>query len=549
MERSLGHRAPLLWILFPFIGGLAVGRAWEGGPATLAIAGAVAFGLVVGIFGAVRDTRAGAFLWATGVCLSIAAAGVVWIEFNKALIPEWQHLPPREAVLVLRIERTFPQPEGREAVSGLAHVVKGEGTAAEITGRRVYFSARPAPGAEVRRGAVVRMKGVLESVPHPPADGEFDTYLANAGVGFRFGRGRALEEIAPPGIFQRFAAGVAKRMETSLSAGLDDHSHLRNVYLAMLLGRKAELGEEQEAIFLKSGTLHLFAISGLHIGAMALALNGALLLVRVPRRVAVIVELLVLWTYVQATGAPPSAVRAWTMIAFVLAARELKWPGNAISAIAASALLVLLLDPFQLFGASFQMSYAVVASLLLFGIPLADRIDAWFKPFKWLPEAMWHWWHHEYEKRARWVLKIVAICFAATIVSMPMAVEVFGWFTPGSFFANLVVVPMAFLVVAAGFCATCAGMIGIPGAPVFFNHAAALVIAVIEWLLSTVVRVPGIAHTAEFRADWIGGALIAALLALLVAGYAGWWRGWVRIWVPPAFLALALSLSIRFTAG
>jgi competence protein ComEC len=73
--------------------------------------------------------------------------------------------------------------------------------------------------------------------------------------------------------------------------------------------------------------------------------------------------LLLLWIYVQATGAPPSAVRAWIMIAFLRAGQELKWPGNAISAIAASALVVLLIDPFQFFGASFQMSYAVVASL------------------------------------------------------------------------------------------------------------------------------------------------------------------------------------------
>ncbi len=549
MERSLGHRAPLLWLLVPFICGLVAGRLWDGELATGLFIGTAALGLAIGIFGATRDTRLGAFLWATGVFISVAAAGAFWIRHTEALIPEWQHLPPREAVLTLRVERIFPQPEGRDSVSGLARVVEGEGTAAEIAGRRVYFSARSSPTAEIRRGATVKVKGILESVARPVSSGWFDAYLANAGVGFRLGRGRMIEEVHQPSLFQRFAGRFAKKMEDSLSAGLEDHSHLRGVYLAMMLGRKAELDAEQEEVFLKSGTLHLFAISGLNIGAMALALHGAFLLVRVPRRVAVPVELLVLWVYVQATGAAPSAVRAWMMIAFVLGARELRWPGSAVSAIAASALLVLVLDPFQLFGASYQMSYAVVASLLLFGIPLVERIDASFKPFSSLPVVIWRWWHHAFSNSARWVLKTGAICFAATLMSKPMAIEVFGYFTPGSFFANLPVVPMAVLVIAAGFCSICAGMIGIPGLPSVFNHAAALVIALMEWLLGSVVRVPGVAHTAEFRADWIGPALVGALLALFVAGYAGRWRGIIRLWVPPFFLAVALALSMRFTGG
>lgn len=544
MERSLGHRAPLLWLLLPFIGGLAMGRAWS--PPIAVLAGAAAVALVIGVAGALRPSRIGSVLWAGGLCIAVAIAGVAWIVLHNAWIGAWQYLPPREAVLELRIERLFPQPEGHESVSGLATAVTGEGTAAEIGGRRVYFSAQAAPGVAVRRGATLRVKGVIESVPREPERGGFDEYLVNAGVQFKLRRARALEEIAPPGIVDRFAEGVAARMETALSAGLGDKPHLRSIYLAMLLGRKAELGDEQEEIFLKSGTLHLFAISGLHIGAMALALHGALLLARMPRRVAVVMELLVLWIYVQATGAPPSAVRAWIMIAFLRAAQELRWPGNAISAIAASALVVLLLDPFQLFGASFQMSYAVVASLLLLGIPLSDRVDAWFKPFRFLPEPAWRWW----QKRTAWlgrsILQGAAICFAATLISMPMTVAVFGWFTPGAFFANLLVVPMAVAVVSAGFCATCTGLLGIPWLPVLFNHAGALVIATMEWMLSKVVEVPGIARQAEFRADWMGGALIVAILAMLLAGYEGRWRGAIRVWVPAGVVVAALALSMRF---
>jgi competence protein ComEC len=537
----------LLWLLLPFMGGLAAGRDWT--PPVAVLASFVVVSLVIGILGARLNTRLGFTLWAAGLFGAVAAAGVAWIGLHNSWIPEWKHLPAREAVLVLRIERTFPQPEGRDSVSGLAHVVAGEGTAAEIAGRRVYFSAQVTPAVGLRRGATVRVKGILESVARDPVRGGFDEYLVNAGAQFRLGRGRALEEVAPPGSMHRFAAAVSERMKGALSRGLEDKPHLRNIYLAMLLGMKAELGPEQEEIFLRSGTLHLFAISGLHIGAMALALHGVLLLLRVPRKFSAVVQLLLLWIYVQATGAPPSAVRAWIMIAFLRAGQELKWPGNAISAIAASALVVLLIDPFQFFGASFQMSYAVVASLLLLGIPLSDRIGTWFKPFASLPEPAWAHWQHAYAWAARGVLRTVAVCFAATLVSTPMAVEVFGWFTPGAFFANLLVVTMAFFVVAAGFCAACTGMVGIPWLPELFNHAGALVIATMEWLLETVVSVPGIAHEAEFRGEWVGGAVVVALLAILFTGYAGQWRGAVRVWMAAAFLVATMAVTMRLTGS
>lgn len=547
MERSLGHRAPLIWLLFPFMGGLALGRVWE--PPLAMTATIAALALAVAWTGTRRDSRSGFWLWAAGVGGAVGAAGVVWIGIHNSWIPEWRYLPAREAVLVLRIERAFLQSEGRTTVSGLARVVEGEGTAEEIAGRRIYFSAQPAAGAPLRRGATVRVKGVLESVAHEPERGGFDEYLVNAGAQFRLGRGRALEEVTPPGAMHRFAAAVAVRMKGALSEGLEDHAHLRAVYLAMVLGTKVELSEEQEGIFLRSGTLHLFSISGLNIGAMALAFHGAMLLMRVPRRVAVVVQLLALWIFVQATGAAPSAVRAWLMIAFFRSAQELKWPGNAVSAIAASAVVVLLLDPFQLFGSSFQMSYGVVAALLLLGAPLSDRVDTWFKPYASLPEPAWTCRQRMWAWAGREVLQTVMICYAATVVSMPMAVDVFGWFTPGSFFANLLVVPLAVLVVAAGFCGSCVGAVGIPWLPSIFNHAGALVLAVMEWMLEMVVKMPGIAFPAEFRTEWLGGALIVALLGLLLAGYANQWRGPFRVWLPLAFVAAGMALAVRLTAG
>jgi hypothetical protein len=92
-------------------------------------------------------------------------------------------------------------------------------------------------------------------------------------------------------------------------------------------------------------------------------------------------------------------------------------------------------------------------------------------------------------------------------------------------------------------------MIGIPWLPELFNHAGALVIATMEWLLETVVSVPGIAHEAEFRGECVGGAVVVALLAILFTGYAGQWRGAVRVWMAAAFLVATMAVTMRLTGS
>ena len=78
------------------------------------------------------------------------------------------------------------------------------------------------------------------------------------------------------------------------------------------------------------------------------------------------------------------------------------------------------------------------------------------------------------------------------------------------------------------------------------NHAAALVLWMIEGLVRVSVQVPGAHLVARFAAPWVGMTAIAALLGLLLAGYAGNWRrdygGW---WPPFVMVALVLLFGVK----
>ncbi len=586
MERSIGHRAPVLWLLLPTMGGFALARAlpvgW-GGAWWLSVA---VLGLGLAVAGIVLRSGAGPVLdrlrraavrtippggrpatgptrrrggparpgwgdgcWALGLVLAVGGAAVVYFQLRENRLAVWDGLPPREAELVLAVERVFPRVPGRVTTTGLARIVAAPPLVAETVGQRVFFAVQlPDAAAPVVVSERLRARGVLGPLDRRKVEG-FDGYLASAGVAFKFNRARWVGRERPANAYRVFCAGAAERFEAILGAGLVDRPGLRAVLVAMLLGRRAELDGGRRELFLNSGTMHLFAVSGLHIGVIWAVLAILLEVARVPRRAGVVVGLAVLWLHVQITGGSPSAVRAWLMIAFVVGARALRWTRNPLAGIAASALVVLWWEPWQLFGLGFRMSYSVVAALLLYGLVLDERWQRYWRPWVELPAAEWRWWHRVVRAAGKLAIAGAALSVAATLVSLPFSVALFGVLTPGALVVNLICIPLASLVIMAGVGSVLAGLVGLGPLSVLFNHAAAVVIAAIERLLGAAVAVPGVYWPAQFRAEWLGTAVLLVLLVVLAAGYARRWRPRWVLWVPVAVLVVGLALGVRSVAA
>src|SRR5581483_8252899 len=233
---------------------------------------------------------------------------------------------------------------------------RADGPLHELVGQRVYasFALRRGESAPLR-GAIVAAAGILAAVPRAPPPESFDAYLANAGANFRLGRAHVLAVEQPPDRYHAFLARAADALNRWLSAGIArKRPQLAAIYRAMMLGQKHELSEEQDALFMESGTMHLFAINGLHIGIVAVSLAALLAVLRCPAAIAIPFTLAVLWLDVDTTGRSPSAVRAFILVATVEFGFLLRRPRNGLAALATAALVVLWLDPLAAFTASFQ---------------------------------------------------------------------------------------------------------------------------------------------------------------------------------------------------
>ncbi len=334
-------------------------------------------------------------------------------------------------------------------------------------------------------------------------------------------------------------------MRGAQRAGLAHRPELADLYVAMLLGKKQALSPEQKDAFVRSGTMHLFAVSGLHIAAIGLAVQTLLTLARLPGRARFLAGTAILWIYVEITGSEPSAVRAFWMITCLLGARQIRAPSNGLSALAASALVVLLLDPHQLFTAGFQLSYGIVAALLLYGAPLQEKWHEAWRPWANLPPEARDWRHHAVDGAGRAVLTSVALGIAATLVSTPATLGFFGLLTPAGFLVNLVLIPVSSLVLFSGVAALLAGMAELTPLAVLFNHAAALTLAGMEVIVASALRIPGASWPASFDPPALALAGGIGLLAMLGIGYSlGWKRRFGGYWLPAAALALLLAFGL-----
>jgi competence protein ComEC len=531
------------------MGGFALARALPPGCGGGWWLVGAAVGAGVAALGAWREGWAARLCWGAGLVVAVLGAAAAYFQYREHHLAVWERLPAREAELVLEVERVFPSSPGRVTTTGLARIALAPELVKETVGQRVYFSVQVPAGGEILASARVRALGVLNPLARRPAGG-FDSYLASSGASFKFNRARWLAQERGPGPYQRMCARAAKRFERILSAGLADRPALRSIHVAMMLGSKAELSEEQRELFMNSGTMHLFAISGLHIAVIWAALAGLMAALRVPRLAGIAAGLLALLLYVEITGGAPSAMRAWWMIALVLVAEAMRWTRNPLAGITASALVVLWWEPWQLFGASFQLSYGVVASLLLYGLVLDERLQKRWNPWVALPEPHWRWWHHSALWVGREAISGFALAVAATLVSLPMTVALFGLFTPGSLLVNLVCVPISALSIVAGFGSLLAGLVGLEPVSVLFNHASVLVILAMERGLRVFMMLPAMHWPAQFRAEWLGAAVVVALLAALAAGYALRWRRVVGgLWAPLALLAVLLAVAVHHGAA
>lgn len=201
------------------------------------------------------------------------------------------------------------------------------------------------------------------------------------------------------------------------------------VLAAMTLGDKSALTKELRETYSVAGASHILALSGLHIGIVYMLLS-MLTMGRRRHWLAQIVIVLGIWAFALLTGLSVSVVRSASMVS-LYALFSLGGRGrSSLNLLCFTAIVMLLTDPLTLFDVGFQLSFLAVLAILLF-MPLFDSFR---------PRVVGH------HRLLRWLWGLMAVSVAAQLGVAPLIAYYFGRFSTYFLLTNLIVVPMATLI-------------------------------------------------------------------------------------------------------
>src|SRR5213075_1304125 len=338
-------------------------------------------------------------------------------------------------------------------------------------------------------GDEVKIFGIAEPMAPPRNPGEFDmrAYLARHDVRrmlfVRYAEDGALIRHAVGNPILRLAQKSRAWMQNAICRGLENAPEAQNFLSGIVLGLRHQAPEDIEEPFQQTGTLHLFAVAGLHVGIVAALLWMLAMIARLSRKWATALIIPLLFFYAAVTGLHVSSVRAALMASILLGGFFFDRKVFVLNSLAAAAFFLLCWNTNELFSTGFQLSFAVVSAIILFANPLFGFLQRWGAPDPFLPRSLLRGPRRLMHVGFEWLCRGASVSLAAWIGSLPFILWYFHIVTPISLFANLVVVPMAFFILAIALLSLISTPL-LAGIAVIFNNAnwslASLVIAIVN---------------------------------------------------------------------
>jgi ComEC/Rec2-related protein len=353
----------------------------------------------------------------------------------------------------------------------------------------------------------------------PPAYGErwsVDGFVAGVDpAGVRLGPyGARFMKREQGGWFRQFCERRRRGAQRILSAGIADHPNEAGLLQALLLGTRINLPATIKKDFMTTGTFHVVAISGLHVGMIAWLLACMLRICGLSRIwwFPVLAPLLLIYT--MGTGASASALRACIMSCLFFAATLVGRRADGPSALAAAALLLVALDPFQVLDRGFILSFCLVGGLLLVAPLLHRAVPAFLKPDPFLADDLIPAWKRTglHMLRAAWAT--LTLSTAAWFTSLPLSAYFFGNVSLVSLVGNMVAIPMSFLIVLTGSLSLILGSVWLLLGEIL-NYANLALITVLIKFLSLLAAIPHACVTVPRPPVWVLPLWYTGLLILV----------------------------------
>lgn len=350
-------------------------------------------------------------------------------------------------------------------------------------------------------GQVIWVKKKPESIESPRNPTEFDykQYLVRQNIYYRqfLGNDVQLLDSIPRRGLKYFLVHLRYDIAEMLKAKIPDENSTQ-IALALLLGDKKQLDPTIREAYTQAGVMHILAVSGLHVGiiyALFLLVLKPLKLKKEKARLYLLCVILSIWLYAFLTGLSPSVVRAATMFSLLTLGQMRERPPSIYNVLAFSAMLMITFNPDVIFEVGFQLSYLAVLGIVM----IQPLILNW-----WLPP----------NKAIEYIWQLTSVSLAAQLVTFPLSIFYFHVFPTYFLLGNLLILPLAFVIMQVGVPLMMFGWIPILGD--ILGWTLSWLIWGQNWIAETIRMIPG-GKVDRLTMDFSGMILVWGLLLIAAA--------------------------------
>ncbi|MGY8847388.1 MAG: ComEC/Rec2 family competence protein [Bacteroidia bacterium] len=304
---------------------------------------------------------------------------------------------------------------------------------------------------------------------------------------------------------------------------LDDQ--VKGVAQAIVFGYKEDLDDDWLKAFSKTGTIHVLAVSGLHVGIIFILLGGMLRIRQSKGRWLIAKSLLaifILFLYCLITGFAPSVARASLMFTVVILARAFNRNSNIYNTLTFAAFVLLLFNPLNLYNVGFQFSFLAVIGIVYY----KDAFRRWLPQNSWLGDK---------------VVTLTSVSIAAQITTFPIGLYYFHQYPNFFMFSNLIVIPCITIILYSGIFFVALGS-WIPILASFFSSVSETYILFIAKVVHFIQDVP----YAFFDNVHITFSQMICIYLIIILGTITWvnkWQNGVYLTAIAAVLFLVADLQ------
>lgn len=372
----------------------------------------------------------------------------------------------------------------------------------QISGKVMAYFQKTDAAMQLAYGDLVVIPAPVVEVSGPANPGEFDyrNYLLRKGVtGQSFLRDEDWIdlEVNEANPLYAFSYRFRDILLASLNrCGLQGDEF--GVAAAILLGYDDDLADDVRQNYVAAGSMHILCVSGMHVGIIYLLASALLSFLNRKKWMKLLKQILLLvliWFYAMIAGLSPSILRSALMISFVIIGEMLRRKGFAINSIAASAFVLLCINPYNLFEIGFQLSYVAVIGIVVLQRP----IYGWLCFKNKILDKAW---------------EITAVALAAQIATIPFTLFYFNQFTTYFWLSNLFMTPISFIVILGGMVLLLVSWI--PFLNTVVGYAVWGAIYVMNYLVGFVERIPGSIIKGLYISEFEFFLLLVAFVLILV---------------------------------